>query len=158
MAIDPQPAIAIAAETPDQPDVVGLLQAADARSASLYPTESRHGASVETLLAQKASFVVVRQGGRAVGCGGFVADSATDGELKRIFVAEAMRGTGLGRLILTTLEDAARANRIQFMRLETGIQSVEAIGLYKKAGYSERGPFGPYRADPLSVFMEKALS
>ncbi len=28
-------------------------------------------------------------------------------------------------------------------------------GLYRKLGFKERGPFGPYGPDPLSVFMEK---
>ncbi|HEV8436640.1 MAG TPA: GNAT family N-acetyltransferase, partial [Methylomirabilota bacterium] len=32
-----------------------------------------------------------------------------------------------------------------------------ALGLYRAAGYVERGPFGDYRPDPLSVFMEKRL-
>ncbi len=43
------------------------------------------------------------------------------------------------------------------MRLETGIKSDEALGLYRRSGYIERGPFGAYRADPLSIFMEKVL-
>ena len=155
--IDPC-AITIAAETPDQSEVAALLRAADARSASLYPAESRHGSSIVTLLAQDVSFFAVRRGGEAVGCGGFVADSAIEGELKRIFVAETARGIGFGRLILTTLERAARDRSIQIMRLETGIKSVEALGLYRRSGYIERGPFGAYRADPLSIFMEKILT
>jgi putative acetyltransferase len=43
------------------------------------------------------------------------------------------------------------------LRLETGIHQPEALGLYRAAGFVERGPFGPYRPDPLSVFMEKPL-
>ncbi len=31
------------------------------------------------------------------------------------------------------------------------------VGLYRGLGYCERGPFGAFRADPLSVFMEKNL-
>jgi hypothetical protein len=33
----------------------------------------------------------------------------------------------------------------------------EALGLYRALGYVERRPFGDYKSDPLSVFMEKAL-
>ena len=44
------------------------------------------------------------------------------------------------------------------MRLETGIRQPEAIGLYRSAGYAEIGPFGAYRPDPLSLFMEKRLA
>jgi len=34
----------------------------------------------------------------------------------------------------------------------------EALALYAAAGYERRGPFGAYRDDPLSVFMEKRLA
>ena len=44
------------------------------------------------------------------------------------------------------------------LRLETGVLQPEALGLYRKLGYRERGPFGAYAADPLSVFMEKMTS
>ena len=43
------------------------------------------------------------------------------------------------------------------MRLETGTKQPEAIALYRKFGYVERGPFGAYKPDPLSIFMEKRL-
>lgn len=43
------------------------------------------------------------------------------------------------------------------IRLETGVYQPEALALYGRAGYVERGPFGDYVADPLSVFMEKEL-
>ena len=150
--------ITIEAETPNQSEVATLLNAADKRSASLYSGESRHGSPIVTLLAQNVSFFVVRRGGEAVGCGGFVADSKTEGELKRIFVAETARRAGLGCLLLTNLERAALDRSIQIMRLETGIKAVEAVSLYRRFGYIERGPFGAYAADPLSIFREKALT
>jgi putative acetyltransferase len=43
------------------------------------------------------------------------------------------------------------------LRLETGVRQPEALGLYRKLGYRERGPFGAYKPDPLSVFMEKRV-
>ncbi len=148
----------IAPETPLQPEVERLLQAADRRSAALYPGESRFGDAVATLLTQQASFYVARLDGRAVGCGGFVLDGDGAAELKRIFVDEAARGAGVGRLVLHTLEQAARRQGVCVMRLETGVKSVEAIGLYRRFGYAPRGPWGPYGPDPLSVFMEKRLT
>jgi putative acetyltransferase len=44
------------------------------------------------------------------------------------------------------------------LRLETGISQLEALGLYERAGFRRRGPFGEYREDPLSFFMELDLS
>ena len=84
---------------------------------------------------------------------------AKDGfaELKRIYVTDAARGLKIGRKILEVLE--ARAKELGYDRvcLETGISQPEALGLYRKAGYVETGPFGGYRPDPLSLFMEKRV-
>jgi putative acetyltransferase len=149
--------LTIAPETPDQAEVRALLEQADRRSAGLYPAESRHGLSVAALLAQRVRFLVARQDGRAVGCGGYAPQGDGTAELKRIFVAAEARGLGIGRALLQALEtDAARAG-IRLLRLETGVKSTEALGLYRRFGYRETGPFGAYGPDPLSVFMEKAL-
>jgi putative acetyltransferase len=43
------------------------------------------------------------------------------------------------------------------LRLETGVKQQPAIRLYEAAGFRRCGPFGSYRDDPLSIFMEKLL-
>jgi putative acetyltransferase len=149
--------LTIAPETPDQAEVRALLEQADRRSAGLYPAESRHGLSVAALLAQRVRFLVARQDGWAVGCGGYAPQGEGTAELKRIFVAAEARGLGIGRALLQALEtDAARAG-IRLLRLETGVKSAEALSLYRRFGYRETGPFGAYGPDPLSVFMEREL-
>ena len=150
--------VTIAAETPDQPEVRDLLAQADRRSAGLYPGDARPGPGVATLLALRVRFFVARLEGRAVGCGGYAPDGDGAAELKRIFVAEDARGSGVGRALLEILEAEARREGIRLMRLETGVKSAEALGLYRRFGYRETGPFGAYGPDPLSVFMEKALA
>ncbi|MBW8729310.1 MAG: GNAT family N-acetyltransferase [Inquilinus limosus] len=149
--------LTIAPETPDQAEVQALLEQADRRSAGLYPAESRHGLSVAALLAQRVRFLVARQDGRAVGCGGFAPQDDGTAELKRIFVVAEARGLGIGRALLQALEADAAQTGIRLLRLETGVKSAEALGLYRRFGYRETGPFGAYGPDPLSVFMEKAL-
>ena len=67
------------------------------------------------------------------------------------------RGNGLAKLIMCELEAHLKQRGIGVARLETGIYQPEAIGLYEKLGYEIRGPFGAYKPDPLSVFMEKRL-
>lgn len=149
--------LTIAPETPDQAEVQALLEQADRRSAGLYPAESRHGLSVAALLAQRVRFLVARQDGRAVGCGGYAPQGGGAAELKRIFVVAEARGLGIGRALLQALEADAAQTGIRLLRLETGVKSAEALGLYRRFGYRETGPFGAYGPDPLSVFMEKAL-
>ena len=80
------------------------------------------------------------------------------GEIKRMFVADAARGHGIGRRLLAAIESEARNFGLSVLRLETGIRQPAAIGLYRSCGYREVAPFGDYGPDPLSVFMEKTLA
>ncbi len=93
-----------------------------------------------------------------VGCGGYALIEVRLAELKRIFVVPEARGCGVGRQLVLTIEEAAGAEGLSGIVLETGVKSVEAIGLYRRLGYTGRGPFGTYGPDPLSVFMEKPLA
>ena len=47
---------------------------------------------------------------------------------------------------------------VETLLLETGIADHAALALYDKTGFKRRGPFGDYRPDPLSVFMERPLT
>ena len=145
-------------ETPDSPEVTVLLAAADERSASLYPEESRHGLSASKLLSADARFFVARQDGHALGCGGYVLLSANAAEMKRLFVDPARRGQGAGNALVGAIEKAAAGEGVKTLLLETGIKSVEALRLYERLGFKACPPFANYRPDPLSIFMLKQLS
>lgn len=147
----------IAVERPDQTSVIRLLEAGDALSASLYPAESNHMLALDALLEPTVTFLVARQDGAVVGCCALVRKQGY-GEIKRMFVADAARGHGVGRRLLAAIEDEARKSKVPLLRLETGIRQPEAQQLYRTSGFSDTPPFGDYEADPWSVFMEKALS
>jgi GNAT superfamily N-acetyltransferase len=72
-----------------------------------------------------------------VGCGALkhFDDGVTD--IKRMWLAEAARGLGLGRRLLETLEQRAAAAGARTVRLETSDLLVEAVALYRSAGYRE---------------------
>ena len=144
-------------ETPDQPEVVHLLTARDALLGALYPPESCHRLDLAGLLRPEVTFLVARQGNMVVGCGAVVRKDGY-GEIKSMFVDETTRGTGAGRALLAAVEARAHASGLAVLRLETGIHQQAALGLYRAAGYREVEPFGDYRPDPLSVFMEKRLA
>ena len=63
-----------------------------------------------------------------------------------MWAAKTVRGLGLGRRLLTELEERARANGVNRLQLETKDELREAIGLYLSAGYREVPPFNdePY--------------
>jgi putative acetyltransferase len=149
--------LSIAQENPALEDALTLLRRSEAYSASLYPPESNHQPDLAALSADGVRFFVARLDGKTAGCGALMRRSAGQGELKRMFVDPAARGHGSGRALLDAIEAAARAGGIGPLQLETGIHNHAAIRLYRRCGYRERGPFGGYAADPLSVFMEKTL-
>ena len=150
--------VSIAPETPYQNSVLALLEQSDAFSQALYPPESNHLIDVDALAAPNARFFVARLAGEAVGCGALVLGSGGQAELKRMFVDPRGRGQGIGWRLLQTLEQAAGSESVHLVQLETGVSNHEALRLYRRSGYRERGPFGSYWADPLSVFMEKELA
>jgi DNA-binding MarR family transcriptional regulator/N-acetylglutamate synthase-like GNAT family acetyltransferase len=84
--------------------------------------------------------------GRPIGCGALKFHDGHPAEVKRMWVAESARGLGVGRRILTELEEHAAAFRVRTLRLETNKTLVEAVSLYRSAGYVEVAAFNdePY--------------
>ena len=152
------PSIAIEPGDPAAPEVRALIEALDAQMVSLYPSESNHLLPVEVLREPSVTFLVARLGGRVVGCGAYVDQDGLYAEIKRMYVDPRSRGLRIGWRLLEELERRARAAGLALARLETGISQPEALGLYERAGYQRRAPFGEYAEDPLSVFMEKRLA
>jgi putative acetyltransferase len=147
----------IALECPAQDETLALLAQSDAYHARLYPAASNHLLPAVELARDNVRFLVARIGGVAVGCGALLIGSDGAAEIKRMFVAPAVRGRQLGRQILLGLEREAEAVDVRVIRLETGVRQPEALALYRSHGYVERGPFGSYRLDPLSTFFEKRM-
>lgn len=150
--------IEIAPESPDQPEVAALLEASDVYMASLYPAESNHLLDVRALQRPEVAFLVARVDGRALGCGAVVSSGEGWAEVKRMFVSPQARGLKLGRRLLERIEALARERGERCLRLEMGDRQPEALALYRSAGFVQIGPFGHYRPDPLSLFMEKSLT
>jgi DNA-binding MarR family transcriptional regulator/GNAT superfamily N-acetyltransferase len=91
-------------------------------------------------------FLVATLHSEAVGCGGLKFHGEAPAEIKRMWVAPAARGLGLGRRLLAELECRAAAHGVTVLRLETNGTLAEAISLYRSSGYREVAPFSdePY--------------
>jgi len=149
--------VAVVEERPDQGEAVALLAQSDAFAISLYPPEYRKQVDLPALLADNVRFFVARLDGNAVGCMALVRTGPGKGELKRCFVAEAVRGKGVGWALLLRAEAAAREEGMRAIQLETGNLNHAALRLYRGNGYRDRGPFGDYPDNGVSVFLEKTL-
>lgn len=151
------PTVAFQLSDPASADIHVLIEQLDRYQEALYPSESNHLLPIDSLRRPNVHFITVTVDGRLAGCGAFVNVAGEYAEIKRMFVSPEFRGLKLGRRLLDELERRALAAGLTVARLETGIHQPEALALYEKAGYQRRGPFGEYREDPLSVFMEKQL-
>jgi len=150
-------AINITPERPDAPDARALIEELDAVLEPLYPSESRHGFSVEKLIADEVEFFVARYDGVAASCGGIKFFGDEYGEVKRMYVRPQFRGLGLAKALLEHLEHVARERGITLLRLETGIHQHAAIALYEQMGFRQIAPFGEYTDDPVSRCYEKRI-
>jgi GNAT superfamily N-acetyltransferase len=149
---------AVTRERPDSADAIALITELEALLEPLYPAKSRHGYSVEKLIAQGVAFFVVRDNDTLAGCGGIQLFGTEYGELKRMYVRPRFRGLGLGKLLVNHLADHARSQGVSLIRLETGIHQAAAIRLYEQMGFHRTQPFGAYIEDPLSLFYEKRIT
>lgn len=150
--------LAIAQESPRQPEILALFDQSDAYAASLYPQEGHYPVDVDYLSAPHVRFVVARWQGEAVGCCALLIGSDGVAELKRMIVDGASRGRGIGRALMAAIDAVAVAEGIRLIQLETGPANGPALALYRARGYRERGPFGAYKPSPYSVFMERDLT
>jgi len=142
---------------PHHPEAAALLQASHALMQSLYPAESNHFLALDDLNAENITFLTATCDGRIIGTGA-LANQGNYGEVKSMFVDPDARGSGAARALLDGLEKAAREQGLTTLRLETGPDLTAAVRLYTYSGFTPRGPFGDYKPDPLSLFMEKTLT
>ena len=150
-------AAVIVPEHPASADATALIAELDAHLEPLYARESRHGFSVQKLVADAVAFFVIRSDGSPAGCGGIKLFGTEYGEIKRMYVRPQFRGLGLAKMMLEHLADYARDHGVGILRLETGIHQHAAIALYEQAGFRRIPPFGTYRDDPVSRCYEKRI-
>jgi DNA-binding MarR family transcriptional regulator/GNAT superfamily N-acetyltransferase len=118
------------------------------------PAASR-AADDREMVAPLGAFLVASVDGEPVACGGVKTIAPGVGYLKRMWVADGVRGLGIGRRMLEALEAESRALGHTILRLETNRALQEALQLYRSAGFIEVSPFN---TDPYGHhWMEKTL-
>ena len=118
----------------------------DARFDAGFDPSQSISADVEGLTEPKGLLLVARLRGDPIGCGALKLHGRRPAEIKRMWVASSARGLGVGRRILSELEERARRRRVKVVRLETNKTLKEAGGLYRSSGYVEVEAFNdePY--------------
>lgn len=78
-------------------------------------------------------------------------------EIKRVVVRPSHRGMGLGKRILTSVEDAARDLGAASVLLQTGDRQPDAVAMYERVGYRRIPVYDPYLPITNSMCFEKRL-
>jgi DNA-binding MarR family transcriptional regulator/GNAT superfamily N-acetyltransferase len=101
-------------------------------------------------------FFVAYLHGEAIGCGAVKHHPGEPTEIKRMWIAPAARGLGLGRRLLEELEACALAVGARVARIETSAVLSEALALYRSTGWVEVPAFND---EPFADhWFEKALA
>ena len=126
---------------PAHPDAQRCLHAyfAELRERSDRPFDPHEGSTAEPheLRPPSGAMLVAYLHGEAIGCGAVKHLPGGPSDVKRMWVAPAARGLGLGRRLLAELEAEAARCGAPAARLETNDALAEAISLYRSAGYEE---------------------
>ena len=145
---------------PEHPDARQCLRSyfAELERRSGAPFDPLIGSTAEPheLRPPAGEMVVAYLRAEAVACGALKHFGGGVCDLKRMWVADAARGLGLGRRLLADLERRAARAGAHTVRLETNATLVEAIALYRSAGYREVPAFND---EPFADhWFEKGLS
>jgi ribosomal protein S18 acetylase RimI-like enzyme len=90
-------------------------------------------------LEQGHLFVVAESGAALAGTGALITEAAEIGRIVRMSVARQYRRQGIGRMIVAHLIEMARQRGLRKILVETNLDWDDAIGLYKRCGFSEYG-------------------
>lgn len=109
----------------------------DARFRDGFDRDKGGSSNLRDYSAPGGSLLVARLFGEPVGCGALRTLEPGVGEIKRMWISPNARGLGLGRRLLDELEGIARKRRMRTLRLDSNASLVEALHLYRSAGYRE---------------------
>ena len=140
----------LAHEDPESADAVWCLERYYAALSDSFDEPFDVGRSLDpdrdALRPPLGAFLVARLGGDAVGCCGLKGNGSPDGEIKRLWVAEAARGRGLAKQLMAEAEARARSLGMTRLRLDTNRTLTAAIAMYHRLGWTEIPAFNdePY--------------
>ena len=97
------------------------------------------------ILAKGGRIFMALQDGEAVGCVALLKMADGGYEVAKMTVAEAARGTGLGRMLMQRCIDAGAEMGAPRLYLETNSSLGPALGLYRAMGFVDTAP--PARND-----------
>ena len=87
------------------------------------------------------ALLIARNGSEAAGCVALRQLDTGTGEMKRMYVREQHRGSGLGRRLALAIIEEAKRRKFKRMVLDTLPKLATAIALYRDLGFRETEPY-----------------
>lgn len=143
----------------DDPRVVGLLLTHAERALAGARCRAGHALDIDALRAGDIEVVALWRYDEPVAVGALRRLDADHGELKSMFVADNVRGQGIGRRLLQAMTTLARSRGMNRLSLETGRSAYfdAARRLYERAGFEPCDAFGGLPSHPDSVFLSRRI-
>jgi len=101
--------------------------------------------------------LIARDADAAAGCVALRRLDAGSGEMKRMYVRERFRGSGLGRRLAIEVIEEARKRKYARVVLDTLPKLAPAIALYRDLGFRETAPYLE-SPTPCAICFELSLS
>ena len=140
----------------DNHDFIELVKLLDADLAQRDGEEHAFYAQFNTI--DNIKYVVLAyENEKPLGCGAIKEYEANTMEIKRMYVEPGSRNKGIATKILSELEHWASELSYTKCILETGKRQPEAIGLYKRNGYTLIPNYGQYAGTENSLCFEKEM-
>lgn len=150
------PGVSVAAEDPQTPDAVLLLEELSEQLSLITGSSGRASFDVNDVRGERAVFAVARDvDGKPVGCGALRPLEDNVAELKRMYSRRT--APGIGAAVLAYLEARARQLGYAALRLETRVVNQRAVAFYERLGYVRIASFGRYVGRAEAVCFEKRL-
>ncbi len=143
----------------DDPRVVDLVNVHVTTARAHTAPGSAHAFDIAALQSPDMTFWTIWDRDVPVGVGALKQLAPDHGEIKSMHTAQAMRGTGVARVMLRHIIAVARQRGMSRLSLETGAWDFfqPAHALYHGHGFVDCPPFGDYSPDPNSLFMTLQL-
>lgn len=134
-------------------EAILLIQELSEELKKITGSSGRGSFQIEEMENPRSAFFISYLDGEAVGCGAIREYTHDIGEIKRVY--SRIRGQGVGKAIVSALEQEARSLGYTSVVLETRKVNETAVQFYLKNGYTITENYGKYMEKDKSICFAK---
>jgi len=125
----------VEAGDPKHPQATALLKQSHALMQDLFEPEENYFLDIDELCAPGIRFLMARDGETVTGTAALSLKTGY-AEVKSMFVDPARRGQGIADALMEAIDEAAKAEGVTTLKLETAHKLAAAVKLYTRHGFT----------------------